>query len=182
MAHTVQQQVETNVGDIENKQWNEVVEDLWDNLHHLQELYSDGGFVYDPHTMRYGFQEGFDYDSEEDLMAKLLNEREEHTAKMDEEEFFVSNQQPSLGMYREEVELSSANICVPIKVVSFSSSSPTLLHNAVEELGAWCRFTAETLSCAQTPPSSCKEKRSGITSPNPCRSVEQPMKSQSGVC
>ena len=166
MAHTVQQQVETNVGGIENKQWNEAVEDLWDNLHHLQELYSDGTFVNDPHTRRYGFQEGLDYDSEEDLMAKLLNEREEHTAKMDEEESFVSvldDQQPSLGMYREEVELSSANICVPIKVVSFSSSSPALLHNAVEELGAWCRFTAETL-CLVPRPHLAHARRRGLVS------------------
>ena len=136
MAHTVQQQVETNV-DAEKKQWNEVVEDLWDNLHHLQEVYSDGAFVYDPHTRRYGFQEGLEYDSEEDLMAKLLNEREEHTTKADEEESFLSileDQQPSLGMYGEEVELSSANICVPIKVASFSCKLlPALLHNAGEK-------------------------------------------------
>ena len=65
----MQQQVEANVGDM--KQWSEVVEDLWDNLHHLREVYSDGAFVYDPHTRRYGFQEGLEYDSEEDLIAKL---------------------------------------------------------------------------------------------------------------
>ena len=56
---------------------------------------------------------------------------------MDEDESFVSileDQQPSLGMYREEVELSSANICVPIKVASFSCKLlPALLHNAGEK-------------------------------------------------
>ena len=54
---------------------------------------------------------------------------------MDEEESFVSileDQQPSSGMYREEVELSSANICVLIKVASFSSPSPALLHYATK--------------------------------------------------
>ena len=43
------------------------MEDLWDNLHHLREVYSEGAFVYDQHTRRY---------SEEDLIAKLWNERE----------------------------------------------------------------------------------------------------------
>lgn len=125
----MQQQVEANVGDVEKKQWSEVVEDLWDNLHHLRDWgYSDGAFVYDPHTRRYGFQEASEYDSEEDLMAKI-----------DEEESFVSileDQQPSLhGMDKEEVELSSSNTCVLIEVPSFPGFSPALLHDAYNKTG-----------------------------------------------
>ena len=115
----MQQQVEANVGGAEKKQWSEVVEDLWDNLHHLRDWgYSDGAFDYDPHTRRYGFQEGSEYDSEEDLMAKI-----------DEEESFVSileDQQPSL--HGIDKELSSLNMCVLIEVPSFPGFSPALLH------------------------------------------------------
>ena len=76
----MQQQIEAEAkeGDTAKKHWKEVVENLWDHqLPHLrEEFYSDGAFVYDPQTGRYGFQEGSEYDSEEELMDDLMNEQE----------------------------------------------------------------------------------------------------------
>ena len=69
----VQQQVEAEGGD-EREQWREFVADLWkERLPHLRE-YVYGAFVYDPHTGRYGFQVGSEYDSEWELMDDLMNE------------------------------------------------------------------------------------------------------------
>ena len=68
----------------EEKQWKEVIEDLWERW--LPR--NDGAFVYDPQTGRYGFQEGSEYDSEEKLMDDLMNEveGEDHAPKGDGEE------------------------------------------------------------------------------------------------
>ena len=87
----MQQQVKTEAdrGDTEKEQWKEVVDDLWDNkLPHLREEIYDGAFVYDPQTGRYGFQEGSEYDSEDELMDDLMNEQEaeDRTHKGDAEE------------------------------------------------------------------------------------------------
>ena len=88
----MQQQIEAEAkeGDTAKKHWKEVVENLWDHqLPHLrEEFYSDGAFVYDPQTGRYGFQEGSEYDSEEELMDDLMNEQEgeDHTPEGDAEE------------------------------------------------------------------------------------------------
>ena len=74
----MQQQVkaEADNGDTEKEQWREGVNDLWENkLSHLREEII-GPFVYDPQTGRYGFQEGSEYDSEEELMDDLMNEVE----------------------------------------------------------------------------------------------------------
>ena len=86
----MQQQVkaEADTDDTEKEQWREVVDDLWENkLSHLREEII-GPFVYDPQTGRYGFQEGLEYDSEEELMDDLMNEveGENHTPKGDREE------------------------------------------------------------------------------------------------
>ena len=65
------------------EQWRESVNDLWENkLSHLREEIT-GAFVYDPHTGRYGFQGGSEYDSEEELLDDLTNEveGEDHTPK-----------------------------------------------------------------------------------------------------
>ena len=88
---TVQQQMkaEANRGNTEKEQWRETVDDLWDNkLPHLQDELYNGTFVYDPQTRRYGFQEGSEYDSEEELMDDLMKEveGENHTPKGDAEE------------------------------------------------------------------------------------------------
>ena len=108
MALTVQQQAEAEAGNVEKEQWNEVVEDLWENqLPHLrEEVYNDGAFVYDPQTGRYGFQEGSEFDSEEELMKDLMNEpeREDYASNGDAEEFFTDDQQPSLESSRKEEE------------------------------------------------------------------------------
>ena len=72
MALTVQQQVkaEADTDDTEKERWSEVVDDLWENkLPHLRDEIYNGAFVYDPQTGRYGFQEGSDYDSEEDVTS-----------------------------------------------------------------------------------------------------------------
>ena len=91
----MQQQVnaEADNDNIERKQWREVVDDLWENkLSHLREEIT-GSFVYDPQTGRYGFQEGSEYDSEEELMDDLMNEveGEDHAPKGDGEETSVSS-------------------------------------------------------------------------------------------
>ena len=72
----MQQQVkaEADRGDTKNEQWREVVDDLWDNkLSHSQDKMYNGTFVYDLQT-GYGFQEGSEYDSEEELMDDLMKE------------------------------------------------------------------------------------------------------------
>ena len=100
----VQQQVEVEGGDDEREQWREFVADLWEErLPHLrEEVYNDGAFVYDPHTGRYGFQDGSEYDSEGELMDDLMNEpeKEGHT----EDSFLVisEDQQQSLESSRPE--------------------------------------------------------------------------------
>ena len=104
----VQQQVEAEEGDTQRDQWREFVGDLWDNrLPHLRsEVYGDGAFVFDPHTGRYGFQEGSEFDSEGELMDDLMNEPEEdYTQRTEDEESFLllsEEQQPSLESSREE--------------------------------------------------------------------------------
>jgi len=104
----VQQQVEAEEGDTQRNQWREFVGDLWDNrLPHLRsEVYGDGAFVFDPHTGRYGFQEGSEFDSEGELMDDLMNEPEEdYTQRTEDEESFLllsEEQQPSLESSREE--------------------------------------------------------------------------------
>ena len=108
LALTVQLQAEAEVGDVAKKQWNEVVEDLWENqLPHLrEEVYNEGVFVYDPLTGRYGFQEGSEFDSEEELMKDIMNEpeREDYASNGDVEEFFTDDQQPSLESSRKVEE------------------------------------------------------------------------------
>ena len=100
----VQQQVEVEGGDDEREQWREFVADLWEErLPHLrEEVYNDGAFVYDPHTGRYGFQDGSEYDSEGELMDDLMNESEKegHT----EDSFLVisEDQHQSLESNRRE--------------------------------------------------------------------------------
>ena len=100
----VQQQVEAEGGDDEREQWREFVADLWEErLPHLrEEVYNDGAFVYDPHTGRYGFQDGSEYDSEGELMDDLMNEpeKEGHT----EDSFLVisEDQQQSLESSKQE--------------------------------------------------------------------------------
>ena len=100
----IQQQVEVEGGDDEREQWREFVADLWEKrLPHLrEEVYNDGAFVYDPHTGRYGFQEGSEYDSEGELMDDLMNEpeKEGHT----EDSFLVisEDKQQSLESSRRE--------------------------------------------------------------------------------
>ena len=86
----MQQQVKAGAdnGNTEKERWREGVNDLWENkLSHLREEIM-GAFVYDPQTGRYGFQEGLEYDSEEELMDDLINEveGENHTPKGDGEE------------------------------------------------------------------------------------------------
>ena len=51
-------------------QWSEFVDDLWDtHLPHLmEETYGDGGFVYDPKTGHYGFEEWSEYESEDEFL------------------------------------------------------------------------------------------------------------------
>ena len=80
---------EADKGDTEKEPWREVVDDLWDNkLPHLRDEIYNGSFVYDPQTGRYGFQEGSEYDSEDELMDDLMNEQEgeDCTLKDDPEE------------------------------------------------------------------------------------------------
>ena len=86
----MQQQVKAGAdnGNTEKEQWREGVNDLWENkLSHLREEII-GPFVYDPQTGRYGFQEGSEYDSEDELMDDLMNEveGEDHVPKGDGEE------------------------------------------------------------------------------------------------
>ena len=72
----MKQQVKADTADTEKEQWNEVVDDLWENkLSHLRDEIIVP-FVYDPQTGRYGFQEGSEYDSEEELTDDLMNEVE----------------------------------------------------------------------------------------------------------
>ena len=44
-------------------------------------MYGDGGFVYDPATGLYGFQEGSEDGSEEELMFDLMNDQEDGATK-----------------------------------------------------------------------------------------------------
>ena len=84
-----QVRAEADTSDTEKEKWNEVVDDLWDGkLPHLREEIHNGAFVYNPQTGRYGFQEGSEYDSDEELMNDLMNEveGEDHTPKGDAEE------------------------------------------------------------------------------------------------
>ena len=78
------------------------------SLSYNQEFYDDGAFVYDPQTGRYGFQEGFDYDSEEELMLDdFVDKEEDHLPKGDSEESFVAvseGQAPSVEFGRREKE------------------------------------------------------------------------------
>ena len=110
LALTVQPRAQAEVGDVAKEQWNEVVEDLWENqLPHLrEEVYNEGVFVYDPLTGRYGFQEGSEFDSEEELMKDLMNEpeREDYASNGDVEEFFTDDQQPSLELEEEKMRHS----------------------------------------------------------------------------
>ena len=104
----MQHQVEAEGGDTQRDQWREFVGDLWDNrLPHLRsEVYGDGAFMFDPHTGRYGFQEGSEFDSEGELMDDFMNEPEEdYTQRREDEESFLllsGDQQPSLESSREE--------------------------------------------------------------------------------
>ena len=70
-------------GNTQANQWSEFVDDLWDvRLPHLrEETYGDGGFVYDPATGLYGFQEGSEDGSEEELMFDLMNDQEDGATK-----------------------------------------------------------------------------------------------------
>ena len=108
LALTVQPQAQAEAGDVAKEQWNEVVEDLWENqLPHLrEEVYNEGVFVYDPLTGRYGFQEGSEFDSEEELMKDIMNEpeREDYASNGDVEEFFTDDQQLSLESSRKVEE------------------------------------------------------------------------------
>ena len=64
-----QVEIETKGGDAE-KEWKEVVEDLWDNqLSHFQK-----GVYKDVHTGRYGFWDGSENESEDSLFDDLMNE------------------------------------------------------------------------------------------------------------
>ena len=77
------------------------------SLSYNQDFYNDGAFVYDPQTGRYGFQEGLDYDSEEELTNDLVNKEEDRLPKGDAEESFVvisEGQVPSVEFNRREKE------------------------------------------------------------------------------
>ena len=83
-----QMKAEADRDNTEKEQWREVVDGLWDKLPHLRDKIDTGAFVYDPQTGKYGFQGGSEYDSEEELIADLMNEveAENHTPKGDAEE------------------------------------------------------------------------------------------------
>ena len=96
-----QQVVEAEGGDAK-KHWQEVVEDLLTKrLHHLGGV--DGGFVYDPQTGRYGFQEGSEYDSDEEQTDNYM--KEDYIPKGDADESFITipeDQQLSLELSRKK--------------------------------------------------------------------------------
>ena len=115
LALTVQQKVELEAegGDTEREHWREAVDDLWDNrLPHLREkIYNNGPFVYDPHTGRYGFQEGSGFDSKEDLMTGLMNEPEgESQASKEDVEASLSDHQSSSGEEEERTAWRSQEV------------------------------------------------------------------------
>ena len=76
------------------------------SLIYKQEFYNDGAFVYDPQTGRYGFQEGLEYDSEEELIDDFVDKEEDHLPKGDSEESFVisEGQAPSMEFGKKEKE------------------------------------------------------------------------------
>ena len=80
-------------GDTQANQWSEFVDDLWDvRLPHLmEETYGDGGFVYDPKTGHYGFEEWSDYESEDEFFK-------------DDGEELSNDEGPSSGEYQFLVE------------------------------------------------------------------------------
>ena len=104
---TVQHEVEADGGDVEGNKWSEAVNDLWDNrLPHLrEEVYSNGAFVCDPPTGRYGFLEDSDFDSEGELMNDLMNTPKEQD-KSDTEDAIYEDQQPSLELEEEKMRHS----------------------------------------------------------------------------
>lgn len=104
---TVQHEVEADGGDVEGNKWSEAVNDLWDNrLPHLrEEVYSNGAFVCDPPTGRYGFLEDSDFDSEGELMNDLMNAPKEQD-KSDTEDAIYEDQQPSLELEEEKMRHS----------------------------------------------------------------------------
>ena len=71
----------------EPEQWKEFVEDLWtEHLPHFRANLDmgEGDFIFDPMTGHYGFQEGFDSDSE--LMDDLIAEQKAGRGEEEDEE------------------------------------------------------------------------------------------------
>ena len=63
--------------------------------------------MYDPQTGRYGFQEGLEYDSEEELTDDFVDKEKDHLPKGDSEESFVvipEGQEPSEEFGKKEKE------------------------------------------------------------------------------
>ena len=63
--------------------------------------------MYDPQTGQYGFQEGLEYDSEEELIDDFVHKEEDHLPKGDSEESFVAiseGQAPSMEFGKKEKE------------------------------------------------------------------------------
>ena len=71
------QNFEADVANIQGR-WNEIVDGNWPKQlgHFDHDIYNGGMFVFDPVTNRYGFQEGSDYDTEDEFMTDLMNEPE----------------------------------------------------------------------------------------------------------
>lgn len=77
--------------------WQELVADLWDQrLPHLREdadLYGNQAFLFDPHTGRYGFEDGSDLESEGELIDDFMQEEQESPATVPEESFAVIHEE-----------------------------------------------------------------------------------------
>ena len=85
LALTVQQKMEADKGNTKREQWKELVGDLWINqLPHLRAC-NDRPIERDMYTGQYGFQEGVECDSEEELMNDSMNKPNgsQHIPKVD---------------------------------------------------------------------------------------------------
>ena len=97
---------EEGEGEEEPEQWREFVLDLWEaRLPHLREEgygYGDGGgFMFNPATGRYGFQEGSDYESEGELMEELMQE-DDHAPSEGEGSLVEEQELPESSSEEEE--------------------------------------------------------------------------------
>ena len=121
--------------DIEKKKWMEVVDNLWDKQlsHFRREVYN----VYHPHTGRYGFQVGSEYDSEDSLINDLMNEPSVESSRKEDE---VAGQPENKGKVDSSLSLTP-NTHATQNLVLYVNAGLHLLYYIII-LYCWYAYTS----------------------------------------